>query len=71
MGSALIRSRNRFSRVSAFVSAAVAVSPVTSPAFSAECREDSDFFILVARLSTFLISIPQHFIKARRENLYS
>ena len=55
MGSALMRFCNRFSRVSAFVSAAVAATPVTSPAFSAECPEDRDFLILVTRLSTILI----------------
>jgi hypothetical protein len=60
MGAALMRFCNRFSRVSAFVSAAVAASPVTSPAFSAECREDWDLFILVAPFNNF--DIPQHFI---------
>src|SRR5271166_3655639 len=64
-----MRSCNRFSRVPAFVSAATAASQATSPAFSAERPEDSDFFILVPRLSTILISIPQRFTKARREKL--
>src|SRR5271166_1228801 len=39
MGSALMRSCNRFSRVSAFVSEAVAASPVTSPVFFAEVQK--------------------------------
>jgi hypothetical protein len=64
-----MRSCNRFSRVFAFASAAIAASPATSPAFSPALPEDSDFFILVTRLSAILISIPQRFIKARLEKL--
>ena len=59
MGSALMRFCNRFSRVSAFASAAVAASPVSSPAFSAECPGDWDFFILVTRLSLIFMDARQ------------